>query len=379
MVHAYQAGKLKHPPAKIKQVAKHVSPTDAGHFAETSHEGLPEHVKKAFVEAFIQEAVDAGATVEQIPDVVKRACLDPKTAAYFSDFIVKSSADEGGRGSSGSSSAPPSSSSPPATPSSTRGLGNTPGVRRFMTGMAGMVQGVTRKKPAIHPLDVKNTLAIAEVASRRRAEMSPPPAPPQAAPAPQPAQPAQPAVQQPVQQVAQAPVDPMQAQAANPSPMVPTNTPYVPGMPKVAEKKDDKKTEKKHHDRSFTAEVLEGAGAGAGIGLIRGVSAKYDDPWIRFGASPAIGALVGAAGGAASYPIRRIIRAHLDKAAEAAPSSPFQPSPAPKMNLKRPVNVTNPMPGIKPPAGISTFRRNPATMPHTGPRAIRPAAPVGAL
>lgn len=46
MVHAYQKGKLKHAPKKIRDVAKHISKEDAKHFAETKHEGLPERKKK---------------------------------------------------------------------------------------------------------------------------------------------------------------------------------------------------------------------------------------------------------------------------------------------------------------------------------------------
>jgi hypothetical protein len=42
MVHAYQKGALKHPGAKIKNIAKHISEEDAKHFAETKHKGLPE-------------------------------------------------------------------------------------------------------------------------------------------------------------------------------------------------------------------------------------------------------------------------------------------------------------------------------------------------
>lgn len=46
MVHAYQKGKLKHAPKKIRDVAKHISKEDAKHFAETKHDGLPERKKK---------------------------------------------------------------------------------------------------------------------------------------------------------------------------------------------------------------------------------------------------------------------------------------------------------------------------------------------
>lgn len=41
MVHAHQQGKLKNPPKKIKDVAKHIKPDDATDFAKTKHKGLP--------------------------------------------------------------------------------------------------------------------------------------------------------------------------------------------------------------------------------------------------------------------------------------------------------------------------------------------------
>jgi hypothetical protein len=47
LVRQYQKGKLKNPPAKIKKVTKHISPTDATHFAETKTMNLPEHVKQS--------------------------------------------------------------------------------------------------------------------------------------------------------------------------------------------------------------------------------------------------------------------------------------------------------------------------------------------
>jgi len=47
MVRAYQTGKLKHVSAKVKEVAEHISPTDAHHFAATKTKGLPEHVEKS--------------------------------------------------------------------------------------------------------------------------------------------------------------------------------------------------------------------------------------------------------------------------------------------------------------------------------------------
>lgn len=46
MVHAYQKGKLKHAPKKIREVAKHISEEDAEHFAKTKHDGLPSKKEK---------------------------------------------------------------------------------------------------------------------------------------------------------------------------------------------------------------------------------------------------------------------------------------------------------------------------------------------
>lgn len=42
MVHAYQKGKLKKAPLKVRQMAKRISPEDATDFAKTKHDGLPE-------------------------------------------------------------------------------------------------------------------------------------------------------------------------------------------------------------------------------------------------------------------------------------------------------------------------------------------------
>lgn len=76
MVRAYQKGETKNPPEKIKEVAEHISPTDAKHFAETKHQGLPEHVKKAnimnehFVNGFIKRASEYGLSKGQAVDVL---------------------------------------------------------------------------------------------------------------------------------------------------------------------------------------------------------------------------------------------------------------------------------------------------------------------
>ena len=46
MIHAYQRGKLRHAPEKVKELAERISPEDVEHFAKTKHDGLPERKKK---------------------------------------------------------------------------------------------------------------------------------------------------------------------------------------------------------------------------------------------------------------------------------------------------------------------------------------------
>lgn len=46
MVHAYQKGKLKDAPESVRRIAESISKTDARHFAETKHDGLPERKEK---------------------------------------------------------------------------------------------------------------------------------------------------------------------------------------------------------------------------------------------------------------------------------------------------------------------------------------------
>jgi hypothetical protein len=45
MVHAYQKGKLKNAPTRVRDIAEHISEEDAEHFAKTRHDGLPERKK----------------------------------------------------------------------------------------------------------------------------------------------------------------------------------------------------------------------------------------------------------------------------------------------------------------------------------------------
>ena len=46
MVHAYQKGDLKNASPSVKKAAKNIDYSDAEHFAETKHKGLPEKVRK---------------------------------------------------------------------------------------------------------------------------------------------------------------------------------------------------------------------------------------------------------------------------------------------------------------------------------------------
>lgn len=66
MVHAYQKGKLKHAPAKVREIARHISKEDAKHFAETRHDGLPERRDReeekaaAYVAGFLSKCAEHG-------------------------------------------------------------------------------------------------------------------------------------------------------------------------------------------------------------------------------------------------------------------------------------------------------------------------------
>ena len=60
MVHAYQKGKLKHAPASVRRIAKHISKEDARHFAETKHDDLPERKEAAYMEGFVSKCAEYG-------------------------------------------------------------------------------------------------------------------------------------------------------------------------------------------------------------------------------------------------------------------------------------------------------------------------------
>jgi hypothetical protein len=83
-VHAFQKGRLKHPSQKVKDVAAHIGKTDAKHFAQTKHKGLPE--KKAglidlaqlnravaFLDGLGKAAAERQVPLEQVPQLVKSA------------------------------------------------------------------------------------------------------------------------------------------------------------------------------------------------------------------------------------------------------------------------------------------------------------------
>lgn len=69
MLYAYQKGKLKNPPGKVKDMAGNMSTTTVGHFAKTRHRGLPEHVKRGFFKA----AAEKGFTEVQAEEIYKIA------------------------------------------------------------------------------------------------------------------------------------------------------------------------------------------------------------------------------------------------------------------------------------------------------------------
>lgn len=84
MVHAYQAGKLPadRVSARVKHVAKTISPDDAKKYAETPHAGLDE-LKKIYesveyVEVCLGEIVQSGT-----PNSVHGSMIDKYTAALM--------------------------------------------------------------------------------------------------------------------------------------------------------------------------------------------------------------------------------------------------------------------------------------------------------
>lgn len=61
-VHAYKNGKAKNAPKKVRDVAKHISDSDARDFARTKHDGLPEkkasYLDELFIRGFISRLQD---------------------------------------------------------------------------------------------------------------------------------------------------------------------------------------------------------------------------------------------------------------------------------------------------------------------------------
>jgi hypothetical protein len=85
-VRACQTGRLKHPSAGIKALAKHMSKTDVLHFASTVHKGLPKHVKlgvmnEKLLALTLEQAIKSGASTEQIAYACKLAAASPAIAA----------------------------------------------------------------------------------------------------------------------------------------------------------------------------------------------------------------------------------------------------------------------------------------------------------
>ena len=77
MVHAYKTGRLKKAPAKIKEVASHISDSDARDFAKTKSSDLPE--KKA---SFFEEVFAKGF----ISRMLEEACGSERKIVYQDKF-----------------------------------------------------------------------------------------------------------------------------------------------------------------------------------------------------------------------------------------------------------------------------------------------------
>ena len=57
LVHAYKKGVLKDVSPRVKEIAAHISDTDADHFAATNTRGLPERVKKASTQFWLSQVL----------------------------------------------------------------------------------------------------------------------------------------------------------------------------------------------------------------------------------------------------------------------------------------------------------------------------------
>lgn len=94
MVHAYQQGKLKRAPAKIRQVAARISPEDAKDFAATSHENLPDRKKEArqqIAVLLVKRAAQTPQPAAQLVKVARRFLAgEPLIPALQSEFPAAS-------------------------------------------------------------------------------------------------------------------------------------------------------------------------------------------------------------------------------------------------------------------------------------------------
>lgn len=93
MVHAYQKGRLKHAPASVKRIAKHISNEDAKHFAKTRHDGLPEKAASLtrYEQGFLSKCAEYGLDTEtSVALLEKRAALLPDLAG-FGRSVIRSS------------------------------------------------------------------------------------------------------------------------------------------------------------------------------------------------------------------------------------------------------------------------------------------------
>lgn len=95
MVHAYQNGELKNPSEKIREVAKHISPSDATDFAATKTKGLPGHVKKSedlmndnYLQGFVTRAQELGISKEAALTLLEKS--SGALGNYFAQKALRS-------------------------------------------------------------------------------------------------------------------------------------------------------------------------------------------------------------------------------------------------------------------------------------------------
>jgi hypothetical protein len=95
MVQQYKKGKLKHAPAKVKQVAEHISGESAGHFASTKHTGLPERVAKTaeFLGGVLASCAEAGLDARHTAFILRESEIAYSREAFNDESLTKIAAD----------------------------------------------------------------------------------------------------------------------------------------------------------------------------------------------------------------------------------------------------------------------------------------------